>query len=344
MSILSKISLESCSFKVMSPAKMSCKGSLGVYSALGRPAVSPSLFPSCVLPRTSINPLLTRQISTLPLSSKTSSQQKSQRFYLPSLVFLSTLSILALVQQDEADSKTSKYEVHQTKSVEQAKDYCKTAQSASRYLAYRDIPGILEKYVQGKKALDYGAGTGISAAFLQKLGFNVVGVDVSPEMLAEAASLCPDISFDLVQDGKIPNESGTYDLVFSGWVLFELGTEQAIVAYLKEAARVLKPEGRFVAVTGSQDMFSKDWLIYGTDYPENQNPQSGKLCKVFSRDVTIAFTDYYWSEADYQRLFKEAGFRLLEVHYPLGKEGEGYAWRSEKSHSPYVIFVAEALS
>ncbi len=257
-----------------------------------------------------------------------------------SLLLLATLSILSNLT---AEYHSSSYQVQNAKSTTQAADYCKTDQSASRYLAYRDIPVLIERFVQGKKALDYGAGTGISAAFLQKLGFNVTGVDISPEMLKQANTQCPSASFHLIQNNTIPFEEGIYDLVFSGWVLFELGTENEIVTYLKEAKRVMKPQGIFIAVTGSEQMFSKDWLIYGTDYPENCSPKSGGLCKVYSRDVAIEFTDYYWTETDYRRLFEQASFQLIEVYYPLGKEGEGYVWRDEKTNSPYVIFIAKPI-
>ena len=51
--------------------------------------------------------------------------------------------------------------------------------------------------------------------------------------------------------------------------------------------------------------------------------------------------DYYWTEADYRRLFEEAGFHLLEVHYPMGKASETYSWKDEKMSSPFVVLVAE---
>jgi len=76
----------------------------------------------------------------------------------------------------------------------------------------------------------------------------------------------------------------------------------------------MKEEAIFIAVTGSQDMYSKDWLIYNTDYPENKNLKSGDLAKVYLRDADIEFTDYYWTESDYRHIFAQAEFNLLEIH------------------------------
>ncbi len=53
------------------------------------------------------------------------------------------------------------------------------------YLAYRDLPKILAECVTGTRALDFGCGTGRSTRFLQKLGFNVTGVDVSEYIAAD---------------------------------------------------------------------------------------------------------------------------------------------------------------
>ena len=59
------------------------------------------------------------------------------------------------------------------------------------YLAYRDLPTILAEHVSGKRALDFGCGTGRSTRFLQKLGFAVTGVDISEDMLRIARATAP---------------------------------------------------------------------------------------------------------------------------------------------------------
>lgn len=233
------------------------------------------------------------------------------------------------------------YHSQDEKSVGQAIDYSKTDQSLSRYLAYRDIPALITKYTYGKKTLDDGAGTGFSTQFLQAQGLDVTGVDVSQEMLTQAMVNCPHTPFYLIQNGSIPVALDTYDLVFSSLVLFELGSEKEILTYLKEAKRVMKNDGVFIAVTGSQEMFTNDWLIYETNYPENKNLKSGDLAKSYLRDAAIEFTDFYWTEADYRHFFKQAGLQLIEVHYPMGQEHEQLPWKDEMTSSPFVVLVAK---
>lgn len=44
------------------------------------------------------------------------------------------------------------------------------------YLAYRDLPAIITKYVTGRQALDFGCGAGRSTRFLKDLAIRIVGL------------------------------------------------------------------------------------------------------------------------------------------------------------------------
>ena len=70
-----------------------------------------------------------------------------------------------------------------------AKAYAKLEFPGTYYLAYRDLPEILSKYASGLKALDFGCGTGRSTRFLQKIGFEAIGVDIAEKMINQAKKL-----------------------------------------------------------------------------------------------------------------------------------------------------------
>lgn len=99
---------------------------------------------------------------------------------------IASFSFSAVSHGDE----TTTYHSQDEKSIEQAVGYRKTNQSLSRYLAYRDIPALISQYAKGRKALDNGVGPGASTQFLLDQGFDVTGVDVSQEMLAQAMKNC----------------------------------------------------------------------------------------------------------------------------------------------------------
>ncbi len=223
-------------------------------------------------------------------------------------------------------------------------DYTKTHDAPYRYLAYRDIPQIIKKYLQGGEALDYGAGTGYSTQFLSQLGFNVVGVDINKEMVHQAQLQYPNLSFYPIENAVIPFKDSTFDLVFSCFVLLEISTPQGIIDYLLEARRVMKKttSSLFVAITGSEYLHdtSKKWLDFKTDFPENKKLLSGNLVKLYHDSSQIEFSDYYWTLEDYRSFFVKAGFHLLEVKFPLGKKEESFSWKDELVFSPSTIFVA----
>lgn len=243
---------------------------------------------------------------------------------------------------DLRNTKNLDYLSEQGKSTNVAKKYHdNTLSSPHRYLAYRDLPNLIEKHVVGKMALDYGAGTGISSQFLLNLGFQVSGVDISHEMLKQARIHCPLVPFYSIENGCIPLVSQSFDLVFSSFVLLEMKSAMEFAKYFREAKRVMKPNGTFIAVTGSQEFYSRNWLPFKTDYPENKNLKSGDKVKIAIIESNMEFTDFYWTETDYRMFFENAGLSLIEVLYPLGKATEPFPWKDEKTIPPFAVFVAK---
>jgi len=233
------------------------------------------------------------------------------------------------------------YNAAEERSQEEANAFANMKLTAGRYLIFRDLYSLMDRHVQGDKVLDYGTGTGYCINVLKKYGLAVTGVDISEEMLKKARLNYPDTPFHLVSNGSLPFEEGRFDVIFSSFVLLEINSEKGLVAYLEEAKRVMKENGVFIGITSSQDRYSKEWLFEEVDFPENKNLTSGCKIKLYSKDAGIVFEDYYWTEEDYKKFFSKAGFQIVEIYYPLGKESDPYPWKDELYYSPYVILVAK---
>jgi ubiquinone/menaquinone biosynthesis C-methylase UbiE len=106
--------------------------------------------------------------------------------------------------------------------------------------------------LDGRKVLDIGCGTGDFIALSAELGAaSVEGVDISPKVLAKAATRFandPRVSLErgLVQDCVSQEER--YDLITSITVLQHHVEEQELVDTLKVLHRVLKPDGRLIVL------------------------------------------------------------------------------------------------
>ncbi len=103
----------------------------------------------------------------------------------------------------------------------------------------------------GERVLDLGTGTGAvaeRAAVIVSPTGSVVGVDVSPEMLALAkqrtAAAGLGVSFLEGRGESIPAEDQAFDVLLAGLsMMYVIDRDKAA----REIARVLRPDGRFVA-------------------------------------------------------------------------------------------------
>ncbi len=99
---------------------------------------------------------------------------------------------------------------------------------------------------KGERILDLGCGSGQLTAAIADAGATVIGIDSSPEMLAEARAHYPAIEFRLGDAADFAIESPV-DAVFSNAVLHWVKNAAGAAASI---ARALKPGGRFAAEFG----------------------------------------------------------------------------------------------
>ena len=122
--------------------------------------------------------------------------------------------------------------------------YAKLEFPGTYYLAFRDLPEILARHVAGRKALDFGCGTGRSTRFLTKLGFKAIGVDIAEEMIRRARAFDPTGDYRLVADGDLGElADGSFDLVLSAFPFDNIPTAAQKTALFRALVRVLDAGG-----------------------------------------------------------------------------------------------------
>jgi ubiquinone/menaquinone biosynthesis C-methylase UbiE len=107
---------------------------------------------------------------------------------------------------------------------------------------------------QGWSVCDVGAGTGIVTAQLAAAGRQMFGFDISIEMLAQAAPRLPG-RLAIADATRLPLLSASVNAVQFVWVLHHVAD---IPSALREAARVVRPGGRVLAVAGVADPVDDD--------------------------------------------------------------------------------------
>jgi SAM-dependent methyltransferase len=120
------------------------------------------------------------------------------------------------------------------------------------------------------KCLDLGCGTGVAFQVMARLGWSIVGVDTSTDQLAVAGPHAHAVGARLLvaDASRLPFEAESFDAVVS---LLTHTDFDDVGAAFREAARVLRPGGRFVYV-GIHPCFASSAVDRRADGPPILHP------------------------------------------------------------------------
>ena len=228
-----------------------------------------------------------------------------------------------------------------------AESYAKLEFPGTYYLAYRDIPKIILKHVKGRKAIDFGCGTGRSTRFLKKCGFDAVGIDISEDMIKKAKELDPEGDYRLNAGDDFKRfEKGLYDLVLAAFTFDNIPDVDKRTKLLKGLSDLMNKEGRIVLLNSTPEIYINEWASFSTKgFPENKKAKGGDKVKIIMRDVEDKrpVEDIVWFDEDYLELFGRAELELVESDKPLARDDEPYEWVNETKIAPWIIYVLKKV-
>ena len=147
------------------------------------------------------------------------------------------------------------------------------------------------------RALDAACGTGRHARELVRLGHDVVGIDITPEMLSRARENVPEAEFREGDLRHVPAGDEEFDVVVCALALAHL---PELDAGMRELARVLKPRGKLIVSVLHPFQAHIGWHAPFAD-------ASGQ--RGFARE-------HPHSHAEYLAAFKDAGLSVCECVEP----------------------------
>ncbi len=228
---------------------------------------------------------------------------------------------------------------------DRAAAYAKLEFPGTYFLAYRDLPALYREHVSGRRALDFGCGAGRSTRFLDSLGFETVGVDVSAEMIERARSRNPSGDYRVIGDGDFRTlPAGAFDLVQSVFTFDNIpGHDHKVELFAGLAAR-LAPAGRIVSLVSAPEIYVNEWASFTTrPFASNFVAKPGDFVYTEMKDVSDRrpVQDVLCPHAEYLEIYRRAGLNVVAEHRPLGRADEGIAWLSETTVAPWVVYVME---
>ena len=151
----------------------------------------------------------------------------------------------------------------------------------------------------GERILDLGCGTGQLSAQIAGAGAEVVGIDLSAEMIEAAREQFPSLSF-AVGDARDFSFAEPFDAVFSNAALHWVKPPEAVLGCI---AACLGPGGRFVAELGGA-------RNVGTI-------RQGLIGQLAARGFYPPSPWYFPSLGEYAQLVEQAGLRVAYAsHFP----------------------------
>jgi SAM-dependent methyltransferase len=194
--------------------------------------------------------------------------------------------------------------------------------------------------IQGRVFLDFGCGTGRSAAFLKSLGAGrVYGVDRDQDMIGKALARRLDgVVFTRI-DEVIPLPDESVDGAVSLNVFTEIRTLAEMGGICREVARTVRPGRPFIVESTNPLAFGHTFRSYR--YPVSGELRSGQVtpCIVTTSAGELVINDTYWTEDDYASALREAGLTITAIDYPMPRDPS--AWSTDEAElSPCIVLTA----
>ncbi len=196
---------------------------------------------------------------------------------------------------------------------------------------------VIERYFRkkGGKVLDLGCGTGRTTYHLYRMGYRVVGVDISEEMVRIARRKYPYIDFYVGDACSLSFKDESFDYVlFSFNGIDYIYPESNRIAALREVYRVLRPGGVFA--------FSTHNMAY---IPERPSGLLHMLATILKNLMRGNLSKYLYSSCDYGELLtyhttpssqvrqlRSVGFEVVDI---IGRR-RGFSRYLE----PWLYYVA----
>jgi tRNA (uracil-5-)-methyltransferase TRM9 len=218
------------------------------------------------------------------------------------------------------DSKYAKYLLKKTR-----EDYNLIAEefSRTRQEGWEEMKFLFTDFlIPGEKVLDLGCGNGRWFTFFQEYKTDYIGVDSSKKIIKIAKKRYPKTRFQVANALDLPFPNSFFDKIYSIAVLHQIPSQDLRLQFLKEAKRVLKPEGLLILTVWKLHQKKELYLLLKytilkligkskIDFKDIFKPWGKKVQRYY----------HCFSKRELESLIKKVNFKVKEIGLVKNKKG-----------------------
>jgi tRNA (uracil-5-)-methyltransferase TRM9 len=194
--------------------------------------------------------------------------------------------------------------------------------SATRREIWEELNFLFNDLKEGEKVLDLGCGNGRWYKVFKEKKVDYFGIDNSEKLIEIAKENFPEAKFFVGDAMNLPFPDNFFDKVYSIALLHHIPSEDFRIKVLKEAKRVLKPEGMLILTCWKIHRLREILTLLKHTFLKS----IGKS-KLDFKDIFLPWGKktlrYYhcFSKKELEKLVEKSGFEILESGVVKNKRG-----------------------
>jgi tRNA (uracil-5-)-methyltransferase TRM9 len=194
--------------------------------------------------------------------------------------------------------------------------------SATRREIWEELNFLFSDLKEGEKVLDLGCGNGRWYKVFKEKKVDYFGIDNSEKLIEIAKENFPEAKFFVGDAMNLPFPDNFFDKVYSIALLHHIPSEDFRIKVLKEAKRVLKPEGMLILTCWKIHRLREILTLLKHTFLKS----IGKS-KLDFKDIFLPWGKktlrYYhcFSKKELEKLVEKSGFEILESGVVKNKRG-----------------------
>jgi len=195
--------------------------------------------------------------------------------------------------------------------------------SRTREGIWEEIRFLFENYLkEGDKVLDVGCGNGRCYTLIKSKNVEYFGIDNSEKLINLARGKYPKAKFQVADALNLPFQDSFFDKIYNIAVFHHIPSKELRLKFLKEAKRVLKPDGLLILTVWKFHEKREKFLLFKYTLLKIfglSKLDFGDILEPWGRKVERYY--HWFSEKELADLVEQTDFKLQKIDVVKNERG-----------------------